>query len=159
MQKIGSALILIVLGLIIIAFPLLGVIPFAILTGLAVLFLGVGLLAVGISSMRQNKGWGIAALVLGILAIILGLGFIFIPSWFSFAAAIFVFIAGILLIIAGIAAIASRIEGGMVTGIIGIILGIIYIIVAIYIKNPLYLGILIGLWLLITGIMTLLQKD
>ncbi|MGF7117684.1 DUF308 domain-containing protein [Methanobacterium oryzae] len=159
MQKIGSALVLIVLGLIIIAFPLLGVIPFAILTGLAVLFLGVGLLAVGISSMGQNKGWGIAALILGILAIILGLGFIFIPSWFSFAAAIFVFIAGIFLILAGIAAIASRIEGGMVTGLIGIILGIIYILVAIYIKNPLYLGILIGLWLLITGIMTLIQKD
>lgn len=159
MKKMGSALILIVLGLIIIAFPLLGVIPFAILTGLAILFLGVGLLAIGITSMGQNKGWGIAALILGILAIILGLGFIFIPSWFSFAAAIFVFIAGILLIIAGIAAIASRIEGGMVTGLIGIILGIIYIIVAIYIKDPLYLGILIGLWLLITGIMTLLQKD
>ncbi|MDI6723469.1 MAG: DUF308 domain-containing protein [Methanobacterium sp.] len=157
MKKIGSALVLIVLGLIIIAFPLLGVVPFAILTGLAILFLGVGLLAVGITSMGENKGWGIAALVLGILAIILGLGFIFIPGWFSFAAAIFVFIAGILLIIAGIAAIASRIEGGLYGGLISLILGIIYIIVAVYIKDPLYLGILIGLWLLITGILTLFQ--
>lgn len=157
MQKIGSALVLIVLGLIIIAFPLLGVIPFSILTGLAILFLGVGLLAVGVSSMGKNKGWGIAALILGILAIILGLGFIFIPSWFSFAAAIFVFIAGIFLILAGIAAIASRIEGGLYAGLISLVLGIIYIIIAIYIKDPLYLGVLIGLWLLITGILTLFQ--
>lgn len=157
MQKIASALVLIVLGLIIIAFPLLGVVPFAILTGLAVLFLGVGLLAVGITSMSANKGGSIAAIILGILAIILGLGFIFIPAWFSFAASIFVFIAGIFLILAGIAAIASRIEGGLYGGLITLILGIIYIIVAIYIKDPLYLGILIGIWLLITGIMTLLQ--
>jgi len=157
MKKIGSALVLIVLGLIIIAFPLLGVVPFSILTGLAILFLGVGLLAVGITSMGENRGLGIASLVLGILAIILGLGFIFIPSWFSFAAAIFVFIAGILLIIAGIAAIASRIEGGLYGGLISLILGIIYIIIAIYIKDPLYLGVLIGLWLLITGILTLFQ--
>ncbi len=157
MQKIGTALVLIVLGLIIIAFPLLGVVPFAILTGLAVLFLGVGLLAVGISSMRTNKGWGIAALILGILAIILGLGFIFIPGWFSFAAAIFVFIAGVLLILAGIAALASRIEGGLYGGLITLIIGIIYIIIAFYIKDPLYLGILIGIWLLITGILTLFQ--
>lgn len=157
MKKIGSALVLIVLGLIIIAFPILGVVPFSILTGLAILFLGVGLLAVGITSMGENRGLGIASLVLGILAIILGLGFIFIPGWFSFAAAIFVFIAGILLIIAGIAAIASRIEGGLYGGLISLILGIIYIIIAIYIKDPLYLGVLIGLWLLITGILTLFQ--
>jgi len=157
MQKIGSALILIVLGLIIIAFPLLGVVPFSILTGLAILFLGVGLLAVGITSMDTNKSWGIAALILGILAIILGLGFIFIPSWFSFAAAIFVFIAGVFLILAGIAALASRIEGGLYGGIITLVLGIIYIIIAFYIKDPLYLGILVGIWLLITGILTLFQ--
>ncbi len=35
-RKNGSALILIVLGLIIIAFPVLGVVPFSVLTGLAV---------------------------------------------------------------------------------------------------------------------------
>jgi uncharacterized membrane protein HdeD (DUF308 family) len=157
MQKIGSALILIVLGLIIIAFPLLGVIPFSILTGLVILFLGVGLLAAGISSMKGSKSLGIVELVLGVLAIILGLGFIFIPALFSFAAAVFVFIAGIFLIMAGIASIVSRIEGGLYGGIITLVLGIIYIIVAIYIQNPLYLGILIGLWLLITGIITLFQ--
>jgi membrane protein HdeD len=158
-KKIGSALILIVLGLIIIAFPLLGIIPFSVLTGLAVLFLGVGLIAVGITSLDDSMAMGIVELTLGVLAIILGMGFIFNPSLFSVVAAIFVFIAGLFLIIAGIVALATRIGGNIWTGVIAIILGIIYLIVAIYVANPLYLGLLIGLWLLITGILMLFQGD
>lgn len=159
MQKIGTALILIVLGLIIIAFPLLGVIPFSVLTGLAVLFLGVGLIATGITSMGQSTALGIVELTLGVLAIILGIGFIFNPGLFSVVAAVFVFIAGLFLIISGIVALATKVGGNIWTGVIALILGIIYIIVAIYVANPLYLGILIGIWLLITGILTLLQKE
>lgn len=157
-KKIGSALVLIVLGLIIIAFPVLGIVPFSILTGLAVLFLGVGLIAAGITTLEENSAMGIVELTLGVLAIILGIGFIFNPSLFSFVAAVFVFIAGLFLIISGIVALSSRIGGSIWTGLIAIILGIIYLIVAIFIANPYYLGLLIGLWLLITGILMLFQK-
>ncbi len=157
-KKIGSALVLIVLGLIIIAFPVLGIVPFGILTGLAVLFLGVGLIAAGITTLEENSAMGIVELTLGVLAIILGIGFIFNPSLFSFVAAVFVFIAGLFLIISGIVALSSRIGGSIWTGLIAIILGIIYLIVAIFIANPFYLGLLIGLWLLITGILMLFQK-
>ena len=157
-RKIGSALILIVLGLIIIAFPVLGIIPFSVLTGLAVLFLGVGLITAGLTTLDENRAMGIVELTLGVLAIILGIGFIFNPSLFSIVAAVFVFIAGLFLIISGIVAISSRVGGNIWTGLIAIILGIVYLIVAIYIANPLYLGLLIGLWLLITGILMLFQK-
>jgi uncharacterized membrane protein HdeD (DUF308 family) len=157
-QKIGSGLILIVLGLVIIAFPLLGVIPFSVLTGLAVLFLGVGLITAGITTLAESRAMGIVELTLGVLAIILGIGFVFNPSLFSVVAAIFVFIAGLFLIISGIVALATRVGGNIWTGLIAIVLGIIYLIVAIYVANPLYLGILIGLWLLITGILMLVQK-
>ncbi|HEX7468666.1 MAG TPA: DUF308 domain-containing protein, partial [Methanobacterium sp.] len=71
-RKNGSALILIVLGLIIIAFPVLGVVPFSVLTGLAVLFLGVGLITAGLTTLDENMAMGIVELTLGILAIILG---------------------------------------------------------------------------------------
>lgn len=157
-QKIGSGLILIVLGLVIIAFPLLGVIPFSVLTGLAVLFLGVGLITAGITTLGESRVMGIVELTLGVLAIIMGIGFVFYPSLFSVVAAVFVFIAGLFLIISGIVALATRVGGNIWTGLIAIILGIIYLIVAIYVANPLYLGILIGLWLLITGILMLVQK-
>jgi membrane protein HdeD len=157
-KKIGSALVLIVLGVIIIAFPVLGVVPFAVLTGLAVLFLGVGLITAGLTTLDENMPMGIVELTLGVLAIILGIGFIFNPSLFSIVAAVFVFIAGLFLIISGIVAISTRVGGNIWTGLIAIILGIVYLIVAIYIANPLYLGLLIGLWLLITGILMLFQK-
>ena len=88
----------------------------------------------------------------------MGIGFVFYPSLFSVVAAVFVFIAGLFLIISGIVALATRVGGNIWTGLIAIILGIIYLIVAIYVANPLYLGILIGLWLLITGILMLVQK-
>ena len=157
-RKIGSALILIVLGLIIIAFPVLGIVPFSVLTGLAVLFLGVGLITAGLTTLDENRAMGIVELTLGVLAIILGIGFIFNPSLFSIVAAVFVFIAGLFLIISGIVAISTRVGGNIWTGLIAIILGIVYLIVATYIANPLYLGLLIGLWLLITGILMLFQK-
>ncbi len=157
-RKNGSALILIVLGLIIIAFPVLGIVPFSVLTGLAVLFLGVGLITAGLTTLDENRAMGIVELTLGVLAIILGIGFIFNPSLFSIVAAVFVFIAGLFLIISGIVAISTRVGGNIWTGLIAIILGIVYLIVAIYIANPLYLGLLIGLWLLITGILMLFQK-
>ncbi len=157
-QKNWSGLILIVLGLIIIAFPILGVIPFSVLSGLVVLFLGVGLIIAGLTALNESRSMGIVELTLGILAIILGIGFIFDPSLFSIVAAIFVFIAGLFLIISGIVAMATRIGGNIWTGLIAIILGIIYLIVAIYVANPVYLGLLIGLWLLITGILMLVQK-
>ena len=159
MEKTGNAIILIVLGLIVLAFPLLGVIPFSVLTGVAVLFLGLGLLFMGAASMGESMVMGIIELILGFLALIFGLGFIFNPALFSFVAALFVFIAGIFLIIAGIVAIATKTTGNRWTGIVALVLGIIYIIVAAFIKNPLYLGILIGLWLLITGIIMLFQKN
>lgn len=159
MEKTGNAIILIVLGLIVLAFPLLGVIPFSVLTGVAVLFLGLGLLFMGAASMGESMVMGIVELILGFLALIFGLGFIFNPALFSFVAALFVFIAGIFLIIAGIVAIAAKSTGNRWTGLVALVLGIIYIIVAAFIKNPLYLGILIGLWLLITGIIMLFQKN
>lgn len=159
MENKGIAIVLIILGIIVLAFPILGVVPFSVLTGVAVLFLGIGLILTGINSMGTSAAMGIIELILGILAIILGIGFIFNPALFSFVAAVFVFLAGIFLIIAGIASIATRAGGNIWTGVLSLILGLIYVIVAYLIKDPLWLGILIGLWLLITGIIYLFRAD
>lgn len=159
MERMGNAIVLIILGLIVLAFPLLGVIPLSVLTGIAVVFLGLGLLFMGVGSIGESAAMGIVEIILGFLALIFGLGFIFNPHLFSFVAALFVFIAGIFLIIAGIAAIATRTLGNRWTGLVAVILGIIYLIIAYFIKNPLYLGILIGLWLIITGIIMLFQRE
>ena len=157
MQKMGSAIVLIILGLIVLAFPLLGVIPTAVLTGFVVLIFGLGLLLSGISEMDTSMGVGLVELILGIIALVLGIGIIVNPALFAFIAGLIVFIVGLFLLIAGIMIVLTTDNNW--NGYIAIIIGILYMIVGNFVSNPIYLGILIGLWLLIMGIMMLFQKD
>ena len=41
---------------------------------------------------------------------------------------------------------------GKGSGVLGVILGILYIILAAYAWNPLYLALLIGIWLIVDGV-------
>jgi len=160
MQKMGSAIILIILGLIVLAFPLIGLVPAAVLTGFLVLILGLGLLFGGIAEMGESAGLGILEIILGIIAFILGIGFIFNSALFSFAVAWIVIIVGLFLIIVGLIQMISKSGGSRWAGLVPLIIGILYIILGYLVKtDPLVLGILIGLWLLIMGIMMLFQRD
>jgi uncharacterized membrane protein HdeD (DUF308 family) len=160
MQKMGSAIILIILGLIVLAFPLIGVVPAAVITGFLVLVLGLGFLFAGISEMGESAGLGILEIILGIIALVLGIGFIFNPGLFSFVAGLIVWIVGIFLIIAGIVGIITKAGNSRWNGVLALIIGLLYVIVgSLFASNPVYLGILIGLWLLIMGIMMLFTKD
>ncbi len=159
MQKTGSALILIILGLIVLLFPPIGVIPLSIITGFIILFLGIGLLMGGIIEIGESIVLGIVEIALGIIALILGIGFIFNPAMFSFLVALSIYIIGLFLIISGIAAVITKAGGSRWNGILAVIIGILYIVIGVFLANPMYLGILIGLWLLITGIIMLFEKE
>ncbi|WP_321422893.1 DUF308 domain-containing protein [uncultured Methanobacterium sp.] len=159
MQKNTLAIVLIILGIIVLAFPLLGLVPISILTGLGVAFLGIGLILAGFSDRVESSGLGLLEIVLGIIALVLGLGFILNPGLFSFVAGLIVYMAGLFLIIVGIVALFTKAGGSRWNGVVAIIIGLIYLIFGYFISNPFYLGILIGLWLLITGIMMFFQKD
>jgi len=159
MQKTGTALVLIILGLIVLAFPLLGLIPLSLITGFLVLILGIGLLIGGIAQIGESAGLGILLIILGIIALILGIGFIFNPGLFSWLVGFIVWIVGLFLIIAGIIGIMSKAGGSRWNGVVAVIIGVIYIIVGILIKDPVILGALIGLWLLISGIVMLFMKE
>jgi membrane protein HdeD len=155
-----GAILLIILGLIVLAFPLLGLVPAAIITGFLVLLLGLGLLIGGIMEMGESAGLGILEIILGIIAIILGIGFIFDSALFAFVAAWIVIIVGLFLLIVGLVQIISKSGGSRWTGLVPLIIGILYIVLGYLVKtDPVVLGILIGLWLLIVGIMMLFQSD
>ncbi len=159
MQKTGTALVLIILGLIVLAFPLLGLIPLSLITGFLVLILGIGLLIGGIIQMGESASLGILEMILGIIALILGIGFIFNPGLFSWLVGFIVWIVGLFLVIAGIIGVLAKSGGSRWNGVVAIIIGIIYIIVGTLIKDPVILGALIGLWLIITGIVMLFMKE
>lgn len=159
MDKNGTAIILIILGLIVLAFPLLGLIPLSLITGFIVLFLGIGLLFAGISEMGESAGMGILEIILGIIALILGIGFIFNPGLFSWLVGFIVWISGLFLIIAGIIGIFTKAGDSRWNGVIALVIGILYIAVGTFIADPVILGVLIGLWLIITGAIMLFVKE
>lgn len=153
------AIVLIILGIIVLAFPLLGVLPFSILTGLGVLFLGIGLILAGYVDIKTSKALATIEIILGVLAFILGVGFIVYPGLFTFVASLFIYLAGLLLIIVGIAALISKSGGSRWNGVVALVIGLIYILLGYLIKDPFTLGILIGLWLVISGVLLLFQKN
>ena len=154
------SIIAIILGIIIIAFPMLGVITAADILGLSVLLLAIFLLANGVSEVEYNTTRGLINTILGILMLIISLGLIFNPSIFAFLTALTIYLAGIFLIIIGLIIIVGNRDNkyGFWMGILGIVLGVIYIILGTYIKDPLILGSLIGIWLLVTGVLNLLDN-
>ena len=154
------SIITIILGIIIIAFPMLGVITAADILGLSVLLLAIFLLANGVSEVEYNTTRGLINTILGIIMLIISLGLIFNPSIFAFLTALTIYLAGIFLIIIGLIIIVGNRDNkyGFWMGILGILLGVIYIILGTYIKNPLVLGSLIGIWLLVTGVLNLLDN-
>ena len=154
------SIIAIILGIIIIAFPMLGVITAADILGLSVLLLAIFLLANGVSEVEYNTTRGLINTILEIIMLIISLGLIFNPSIFAFLTALTIYLAGIFLIIIGLIIIVGNRDNkyGFWMGILGILLGVIYIILGTYIKNPLVLGSLIGIWLLVTGVLNLLDN-
>ncbi len=158
MQKNTMAIVLIILGIIVLTLPILGVLPLSILTGFGVAFLGLGLIIAGLINRELNSGLGLLEMVLGIISLVLGLGFILNPGLFSFVAGLLVYMAGLFLIIVGIVVTLSKTGGNYWNGIVAIIIGLIYLLFGYFISDPFYLGMLIGFWLLITGILMFLQE-
>lgn len=159
MNKTASAIILIILGLIVMAFPLLGYGTAAVISGVIVLIVGLGLIFAGIMVMGESATMGILELILGIILAALGIGFLVSPGLFAAVAGFLVWIVGLFLVIAGIIGVISKTGGSRWNGVIAIIIGLLYMAVGSIVSDPIYFGILIGLWLLITGILMLFQKE
>lgn len=153
------SIIAIILGLIIIAFPMLGIIAASDILGLSVLLLAIFLLTNGVSEVEYNTTRGLLNIILGIVMLIVSLGLIFNPSIFAFLTALTIYLAGIFLIIIGLIVIVGNRDSryGFWIGILGIILGVIYIIIGTYINNPVILGSLIGIWLVLTGVLNIMN--
>lgn len=158
MGKNASGILLIILGLIVLALPLAGLIAVSLLTGFALALLGVAFLIFGYRDMQESTGLGVVDIVLGIIALIFGVGFIVSPGLFAFVAGLLIYIAGVFLIIMGLIAAFTSKEARL-SGIVSLVIGLIYLILGYLVSDPFYLGILIGFWLLIVGIMNVLQKD
>lgn len=153
------SIISIILGIIIILFPLFGVAAVSAIIGLAFLFVGIITLLFAYQTSKFSGPYSTVGMIAGILVAIFGIILIFDPAVFVFLAAFFIYLAGIVLIIIGIIGIADSIlPGSRYIGLSSILLGIIYFICGYFVSDPKILGFLIGLWLLVVGIINLIQK-
>ncbi|WP_407415109.1 DUF308 domain-containing protein [Methanobrevibacter sp.] len=154
------SLLAILLGLILIIFPILGFIGVSSLIGLSVLLMSIYLLVVGVSIIDYNARGAILDLILGMLLLFLSIGLIFNPALLGFLSEITLYLAGIMLIIVSVASLINNRNSryGFYVGIAGIILGLLYIIIGTYLSNPIILGALIGIWLVINGVLKLMDS-
>lgn len=154
------SLLSILLGLIIIIFPIMGVIGVSSLIGLSVLLMSIYLLIVGVTIIDYNSSGAILDLILGLILLFLSICLIFNPALLGFLTEISMYFAGIMLIIVAVASLINNRNSryGFYIGIIGIVLGLLYIIIGTYLSNPIILGTLIGIWLVISGILKLMDR-
>ena len=148
-----------IFGLIIITFPIMGIIAIGDLISLSVLLISIYLLIDGVATIDYNKTGAILDLILGILLLLLSICLIYYPTVLGFLAEIVLYLSGIMLIVVGIVELINNRQSkfGFYIGISGVILGLLYIIVGTYVKNPIVLGVLIGLWLILCGVLNLLD--
>lgn len=160
MNKSLISLLAIILGIIIIALPMLGIISFQAIIEVIVILLGLFLLIFGISELHHNRNRSIVRIAIGVLILILGLILVFSPSTFAVLAALIIYLAGLIFIITGFLTLIGNKKTRFTiwSGVIRIVLGAIYIILGAYVKYPVILGALIGVWLLVIGILTLVDK-
>ncbi len=153
------SLLAIIFGLIIIIFPIMGFIGVNALISLSVLLISIYLLVMGVSIIDYNKSGAVLDLTLGIVLLILSICLIFNPSLIGFLAQISLYLAGIMLIVVGLVSLINNRQSryGFYIGIAGVVLGLLYIIIGTYISNPLVLGTLIGLWLIVSGVLKLMD--
>jgi uncharacterized membrane protein HdeD (DUF308 family) len=158
-QKTGTALVLIILGLMVLAFPMLGTIPVSVIYGFIILLLGIGLIVAGLFEMGENAALGTLELILGIIALVLGVGCIFHPGLFSRVLGFLVWIIGLFLVFAGIFGAIVKTGGSRWNGVAAIVIGLLFMVFGHFMANPVILGALIGLWLIIAGISMLVVKE
>ena len=153
------SLLAIILGLLIIIFPVMGIVGVNGLISLSVLLVSIYLLIVGTSIIDYNKTGAILNLLLGLILLLLSIFLIYNPAFLGVIAVLTLYIAGIMLIVVGLVSLINNrsTRYGFYIGIAGVVLGLLYLIIGTFITDPIVLGTLIGAWLVISGILKLMD--
>ena len=154
------AILSIILGLILIIFPMFSSNLISILIGAIVLIFGVGLCYSGIISKEISTAFSSIAAVFGVVMIILGLAFIFGSNALSFLVGLQFYIIGFILIIVSAIGLLGGLPIQKTSSIITLILGIVILFIAIFAaNNPILITIILGIALIANGVSSYLNID
>lgn len=150
-NKTLLGIIAIILGILIIIFPLASSFIFSIILGISFLFLGIYYLIEGYNFWNYSKAGSILYLIIGIISVILGLALMFSILGFDLFVGFYFYIIGFMLLISGIIRTISN--GFKSISILSIILGILMIILGAFaMLDPLFVPIFVGISVIIEGI-------
>ena len=144
----------ILLGLIVIVFPLISVFTVNAIAGIGIIFVGIWIL---VKSLKNDSiSAGVAGLIVAVFAIMMGIVFIGDIKAFEFFSFIALYIVGFFLALAGLESLISG-KGlkGKGIGALGIVIGILFVVIGSYAANPLVLAALIGAFLILAGLIEL----
>ena len=100
------------------------------------------------------------ALIIGIILMLFGITLIAVPSLLVAFTTLFVYIAGLILLVIGVIGLFSADTPALkYLSLLNTVLGIFYLILAYFMKDVKLFGILIGIWLALSGILSLLNND
>jgi len=154
--KKWAGLVSLILGVIFIISPVSGVTAISILTGLVLTALGVWMLLNGLMA-RKYMEVSILWMVFSLIALAVGLILAFRVVLINQIAGAWFYVTGVLLIVAGVMILSAGYENYIKrnAGIISAIFGLIYIIAGFLAFNPVFIGVLVGLILVLHGVMVL----
>ena len=151
-----NGLLSLIFGLILLVFPWFGLWTLTAIFGFILIIIGVGLLVLGAFTYHASKIAGAALLILGIFGLITGAGMFGNVGALAGLASVALYLSGFILIIAGLVHVFKPMTRfSREVGIVGILLGIIYLLLGSYAGDPRGLSVLMGIWLILAGITSL----
>ncbi len=154
------SILMIIIGLITMIFPLIIPTTVSVIFGLFFIFIAILSVIFAYQHYELQKSHAIITLIFAILFIIIGIYLIINPGLIVTMFRIMLYAMAIILIVSGIYSIIAGIfRSFTLGGIVNIIFGVISIVMAYLFSNMEYLGVIVGLWFLICGIVSLFDDE
>ena len=153
----SSSILMIILGIIAILFPMISTETIGFLSGIIFILIAVAFISSGIAELIITKYFGVIYLIFGILSLIAAYYLIFDPAFVSGLIGLIIYIFGFMLILLGI--VGLFMGPFSIMGVITLIYGLVTLIISYYMNDPRILGTVVGIWLLISGIVSLFTDN
>lgn len=156
-----SSILMIIVGIIMLLCPSFSMQTIGVILGIIILIVAAIILILGIAQMFISPITGVITFIIALLGLYLSWALIFDPLLVTSIFSLLVYLIGIIFILFGI---FNVITGQFFApfsmfGLTGIFFGIAFIIGAIFIRNPIILAIILGIWLIISGVVALTQPN
>ncbi|MCL2115752.1 MAG: DUF308 domain-containing protein [Methanobrevibacter sp.] len=153
-KKMIMGILTVILGLVILVFPLMSQFVLSIIFGIGILILGMYLLAMGANSWNDSKVATIVYLILGFMAFMMGIMLLGNILLFDLLVGFYLYIIGFMLLFTGIMGLFTR-STTLIKGAAGLmaLFGLLTLILGYFaLLDPAYVSIILGITLIIDGI-------